>query len=31
MLAAMIESSFQIAPGLGPKRERELWRAGVAR
>ena len=27
----MIESSFQIAPGLGPKRERELWRAGVAR
>jgi len=31
MLATMIESSFQIAPGLGPKRERELWRAGVAR
>jgi uncharacterized protein YprB with RNaseH-like and TPR domain len=30
-MATMIESSFQIAPGLGPKRERELWRAGVAR
>jgi hypothetical protein len=27
----MIESSFQLTPGLGPKRERELWRAGVAR
>jgi uncharacterized protein YprB with RNaseH-like and TPR domain len=26
----MIESTFQLAPGLGPVRERQLWRAGVA-
>lgn len=27
----MIESTFQLAPGLGPVRERQLWQAGVAR
>ena len=27
----MIESTFQLAPGLGPTRERALWRAGIAR
>jgi uncharacterized protein YprB with RNaseH-like and TPR domain len=26
----MIESSFQLARGVGARRERELWRAGVA-
>ncbi|MEY2930216.1 MAG: hypothetical protein RL033_965 [Pseudomonadota bacterium] len=25
----MLTSSFQIAPGLGPRRERQLWQAGV--
>lgn len=27
----MIRSTFQLAPGIGPHRERELWRAGVRR
>ncbi len=27
----MVESTFQLAPGLGPTRERALWRAGIAR
>ena len=27
----MIESTFQLAPGLGPVRERQMWRAGVTR
>ncbi|MGZ3428364.1 MAG: ribonuclease H-like domain-containing protein [Polyangia bacterium] len=27
----MIESTFQLARGLGPVRERALWRAGIAR
>lgn len=27
----MIESTFQLAPGIGPFRERQLWAAGVAR
>ena len=27
----MIESTFQLAAGLGPVRERQLWRAGVTR
>jgi uncharacterized protein YprB with RNaseH-like and TPR domain len=25
----MLTASFQIGPGLGPRRERQLWRAGV--
>jgi uncharacterized protein len=25
----MLTASFQIAPGLGPRRERQLWQAGV--
>jgi uncharacterized protein YprB with RNaseH-like and TPR domain len=27
----MLESTFQLAPGIGPARERRLWRDGVAR
>jgi uncharacterized protein len=27
----MIESTFQLVPGVGPTRERRLWQAGVAR
>jgi len=27
----MLESTFQLGPGLGPSREGALWRAGVAR
>ena len=27
----MIESTFQLAPGVGPYRERQLWAAGVVR
>jgi uncharacterized protein YprB with RNaseH-like and TPR domain len=27
----MLESTFQLAPGIGPGRERKLWQAGVAR
>jgi hypothetical protein len=27
----MIESTFQIAPGIGPSRERALWEDGIAR
>src|SRR6478609_1920042 len=27
----MVESTFQLVPGLGPAGERRLWRAGVAR
>lgn len=30
-MGRMIESTFQLAPGLGPLRERQLWQAGVAR
>jgi uncharacterized protein len=26
----MLESTFQLIPGLGPGRERHLWRAGIA-
>lgn len=26
----MLTASFQIAPGVGPRRERQLWRAGIA-
>jgi hypothetical protein len=27
----MVESTFQLARGFGPKRERKLWEAGIAR
>lgn len=27
----MLESTFQLAPGIGPYRERQLWAAGVTR
>ncbi|HEX6837881.1 MAG TPA: hypothetical protein VF334_14985, partial [Polyangia bacterium] len=27
----MLESTFQLAPGIGPVRERRLWCAGIAR
>lgn len=27
----MLESTFQLARGIGPERERRLWRAGIAR
>jgi uncharacterized protein len=30
-MATMIESTFQLARGLGPGRERKLWREGIAR
>lgn len=26
----MLTASFQLTPGLGPRRERQLWRAGIA-
>ena len=26
----MIQSTFQLVPGFGPRRERRLWRAGIA-
>jgi uncharacterized protein len=31
MLSAMVESTFQLAAGIGPRRERDLWRAGITR
>ncbi|HET6305006.1 MAG TPA: hypothetical protein VFG80_09510, partial [Myxococcota bacterium] len=28
---SVLESTFQLAPGIGPYRERQLWAAGVTR